>query len=210
MLLPSFSYSQPAVTIMQEDAESLKKDKSFTKLFDNLKQDGSIVVVPTDKANNYVAVTVKKFHSWVLGHLSENAEELDQKMIINIHRKDELYAAKLKPMLAKGGVDFLNEGIASKATPQPPLLVKGHKDREENGDYPTHLVIPATDCMAMFLKIDYLGIKKMLDNNKVNCMTCTIIQALDLKEKLETMRLKKDEVIVMSLDIKNMYPPVQL
>eukprot|EP00957_Ditylum_brightwellii_P172688 13146156-Ditylum_brightwellii.AAC.1 len=59
-----------------------------------------------DKTNNFVTVTVKKFHSWVLGHLSENADELNQKMIINIHRKAELYAAKLKPMLVKGEMDF--------------------------------------------------------------------------------------------------------
>eukprot|EP00957_Ditylum_brightwellii_P162391 12365951-Ditylum_brightwellii.AAC.1 len=82
-------------------------------------QDRSIVVVPIDKTNNYVTVTVEKFHSWVLGHLSENAEELDRKMIIYIHRKAEFYAAKLKPMLAEGEMNFLNEGIASKAIPQP-------------------------------------------------------------------------------------------
>eukprot|EP00957_Ditylum_brightwellii_P032150 2437722-Ditylum_brightwellii.AAC.1 len=72
-------------------------------------------------------------------------------MIINIHRKAELYAAKIKPMLAKGEIDSLNED---------------HKDKEENGDYPTRLVIPATNFMAMFLKINYLGIEKVLDNNK--------------------------------------------
>eukprot|EP00957_Ditylum_brightwellii_P046379 3520720-Ditylum_brightwellii.AAC.1 len=77
-------------------------------LFDTLKQDGNIVVVPTDKINNYVTVTVKKFYSWVLEHLSEN-EELNQKKIIEIHRKAELYATKLKPTLAKSEIAFLNE-----------------------------------------------------------------------------------------------------
>eukprot|EP00957_Ditylum_brightwellii_P014911 1124811-Ditylum_brightwellii.AAC.1 len=80
---------------------SNKKDKSFTRLFDNLKQDGNIAVVPTDRTNNYVTVTVKKSHFWVLAHLSENAEELNLKKIIDIHQKAELYAAKLQPMLAK-------------------------------------------------------------------------------------------------------------
>eukprot|EP00957_Ditylum_brightwellii_P027391 2070473-Ditylum_brightwellii.AAC.1 len=47
-------------------------------------------------------------------------------------------------MLAKGEMAFLNEGISSKAIPQPQLLVKDHKDREENGDYPT--------CLASDLK----------------------------------------------------------
>eukprot|EP00957_Ditylum_brightwellii_P059222 4494978-Ditylum_brightwellii.AAC.1 len=56
-------------------------------------------------------------------------------------------------MLAKGEIAFLNEGIAFKAIPQPRLLVKDHKEREENGDYPTCLVIPATNFKATFSKI---------------------------------------------------------
>eukprot|EP00957_Ditylum_brightwellii_P047893 3637461-Ditylum_brightwellii.AAC.1 len=107
-------------------------------------------------------------------------------------------------------MDFFNEGIVSKATPQPQLLVKDHKDKEENGDYPTHLVIPATHSMATFSKIGYLGIKRVLDDNKINYVTFAIIQASDLKEKLEMLNLRRDEVTLMSLDIKNMYPSVQL
>eukprot|EP00957_Ditylum_brightwellii_P086331 6569242-Ditylum_brightwellii.AAC.1 len=99
---------------------------------------------------------------------------------------------------------FLNEGIASKAIPHPQLLMKDHKDREENGDYPACLVIPATNFIAMFLKIGYLGIKWVVDKNKVNYAKFTIIQqALDLKEKLEALELKRDELMMMSLDIKN-------
>eukprot|EP00957_Ditylum_brightwellii_P117574 8967021-Ditylum_brightwellii.AAC.1 len=105
---------------------------------------------------------------------------------------------------------FLNEGIASKAIPQPQLLIKDHKEREENGDYPTRLMIPATNFTATLLKIGYLGIKRVLDENKVNCATFTIIQASDLKEKLEALELKGDKVTMMSLDIKNMYPSVHL
>eukprot|EP00957_Ditylum_brightwellii_P207134 15351635-Ditylum_brightwellii.AAC.1 len=71
-------------------------------------------------------------------------------MIINIHRKAKLYTAKLKPMLAKGEMDFLNEGIASKAIPQPQLLVKDYKDKEENGDYPMCLVISAMNLRQCF------------------------------------------------------------
>eukprot|EP00957_Ditylum_brightwellii_P115707 8825985-Ditylum_brightwellii.AAC.1 len=88
---------------------SNEKDKSFTRLFDNLGQDGNIVIVPTDKTNNYVTVSIKKCHSWVLAHLDESAVKIDQKKIITIHRKAELYAAKLQPMLAKGEMAFLNE-----------------------------------------------------------------------------------------------------
>eukprot|EP00957_Ditylum_brightwellii_P194240 14793726-Ditylum_brightwellii.AAC.1 len=39
----------------------------------------------------------------------------------------EAFAEKIKPLLAKGKKDYLWEGIASKAIPQPQLLVKDHK-----------------------------------------------------------------------------------
>eukprot|EP00957_Ditylum_brightwellii_P189528 14426894-Ditylum_brightwellii.AAC.1 len=95
-------------------------------------------------------------------------------------------------MLAKGKMDFLNESISSKAIPQPQLHVKDHKDREENRDYPTCLMIPETHFTAFFFKIGCLGIKWVLDENKVNYAMFTIIRALDLKEKLEALELKRD------------------
>eukprot|EP00957_Ditylum_brightwellii_P064804 4917180-Ditylum_brightwellii.AAC.1 len=64
--------------------------------------------------------------------------------------------------------------------------------------------------MATFLKIGYLGIKRVLADNKVNYATSTIIQMLDFKEKLETATLKKGKVTLMSLDIKTIHPLVQL
>eukprot|EP00957_Ditylum_brightwellii_P195169 14870140-Ditylum_brightwellii.AAC.1 len=46
----------------------------------------------------------------------------------------------------------------------------------------------------------------MLDRNKVNYNRFTIVQSSYLKEKLEKLGLAKDNVIMMSLDINNMYP----
>eukprot|EP00957_Ditylum_brightwellii_P129950 9911671-Ditylum_brightwellii.AAC.1 len=88
---------------------------------------------------------------------------------------------------------FLNKGIASKATSQPQLLMEDQKDKKENGNYPTRLAIPAMTFMAKFSKISYIGIKRVLDDNQVNYATLMIIQASDLKKKLETMKLKSEE-----------------
>eukprot|EP00957_Ditylum_brightwellii_P032691 2478032-Ditylum_brightwellii.AAC.1 len=85
-----------------------------------------------------------------------------------MHGQSETFADKIRPLLAKGEKDFLCEGIASKAIPQPQLLVKDHKDLNEDGKYPTRLVIPATIFTMTFLKIGYLGIKKVLNDNGVN------------------------------------------
>eukprot|EP00957_Ditylum_brightwellii_P117498 8961341-Ditylum_brightwellii.AAC.1 len=104
---------------------------------------------------------------------------------------------------------FLREGIASKAIPQPQLLIKDHKEPEANSEYPTHLVIPVTNFTATFSKVGFMAIQKVLDKNNANYNRFTIVQSLDLKEKLEKLGLTKDDVILMSLDINNMYPLVR-
>eukprot|EP00957_Ditylum_brightwellii_P178977 13633821-Ditylum_brightwellii.AAC.1 len=55
-----------------------------------------------------------------------------------------------------------------------------------------------------------MGIKKVLDDHGVDYAKHTIVQSLDLKEKLKKCGLKRDEVTLMSLDIVNMYPSVRV
>eukprot|EP00957_Ditylum_brightwellii_P207644 15353899-Ditylum_brightwellii.AAC.1 len=105
---------------------------------------------------------------------------------------------------------FLREGIASKAIPQPQILINDHKEPEANSKYPTQLVIPAMNFMATFLKVVYMAIQKVLDINKVNCNRFAIVQSSYLKEKLEKLGLTKDNVTMISLDIKNIYPLVRV
>eukprot|EP00957_Ditylum_brightwellii_P106692 8139175-Ditylum_brightwellii.AAC.1 len=59
---------------------------------------------------------------------------------------------------------------------------KDHKEPEEDESFPTRLVIPATNVTATFSKLGYLGIKQILDDNKVDYSRFTIIQVSDLKE----------------------------
>ena len=76
---------------------------------------------------------------------------------------------------------FVRQSLAMRAIPSPKLLIKDHKTINENGEFPTRLVIPATNFTANFSKIGYLGIKRCLDKVKVNYSRNSIIQASDLK-----------------------------
>eukprot|EP00957_Ditylum_brightwellii_P187361 14269936-Ditylum_brightwellii.AAC.1 len=113
-------------------------------------------------------------------------------------------------MLTKNEQDFLKEGIASKAIPQLQLLVKDHKEPNDNGSFTTRLVISATNFTSTFSKLGYLGINRVLDDNKVKYLQFTIIQVSDLKERLEALRVQQSNVTMMSLNIENMYPLVRL
>ena len=72
------------------------------------------------------------------------------------------------------------------------------------------MVIPATKFTATFSKIGYLGIKWMLDKGKLNYSRVSVVQASDLKERLEELKINRDEVKIASFDAINMYPLIKL
>ena len=52
--------------------------------------------------------------------------------------------------------------------PYPKILIKYHKAINKKGGFSTRLVIPETNFTATFSKIEFLGIKRILDKTKVN------------------------------------------
>ena len=117
---------------------------------------------------------------------------------------------KVKLDLSVKEEEFVRQSLATRAIPSPKLLIKDHKAINENGEFPTRLVIPATNFTATFSKIGYLGIKRCMDKGKVNYSQNSIVQASDLKETLEEIGLKKEEVTIASVDAINMYPFIKL
>jgi len=55
----------------------------------------------------------------------------------------------------------------------------------------------------------YLGIKSILDGNGINYNRPTLVQASDLKERLEQLNLRRNDVTVVSIDAVDMYPSIK-
>ena len=187
-----------------------KKAIGFRELFKDLHKEEDQVVVPTDKTNNYTVMSTQKYIKWVLKHLADAAEQVPRTEVVKIHKEAVKFADSIRDFISTDEFNFIQESLTSKAIPQPQLLVKDHKPVDDSGDFPTHLVIPATNFTMAFSKLGYLGIKKVLDEHNVNYNKHTIIQASDLKEKLEKFNLNKKNVRIISLDIENMYPSIRV
>eukprot|EP00957_Ditylum_brightwellii_P108838 8302520-Ditylum_brightwellii.AAC.1 len=112
---------------------------------------------------------------------------------MGLHKDAENFPKHINFLLPEKEKEFIEEALFLKAIPQPQLLVKGHKDPDINGNFPTRLVIPATNFTAAFLKLGYMGIKKVLNDHGVNYAKHTIVQSLNLKEKLEKCGLKRNK-----------------
>ena len=104
----------------------------------------------------------------------------------------------------------MRQSLATKAIPSPKLLINYHETINEKGESPTRLVIPAMKFTARFSKISYLGIKMLLDKGKVKYSRVSIVQASDLKGRLEKFKIKRGEVKIASVDAINMYPSIKL
>ena len=72
------------------------------------------------------------------------------------------------------------------------------------------MVIFATNFTAKFSNIGYFGIKIIFYKEKVNYSLVSIVQAYELKERLERLKIKRDEVKIASVDEINMYASIKL
>ena len=96
----------------------------------------------------------------------------------------------------------------SKAIPTPKLLIKDHKEKKDNGEFPTRLIIPATNFTTGFPRLGYTGIRKIFDQAKIDYKKKTIIQASDLKEIRESLGINTETSTIVSLDAIDMYPSI--
>ena len=83
--------------------------------------------------------------------------------------------------MSKNEVGHINESLKTKAIPTPKLLIKDHQKLTSMGEFPTRLVIPATNLSATFAKVGYLGLKNILKKNEINYTKLTIVQASQVK-----------------------------
>ena len=79
---------------------------------------------------------------------------------------------------------------------------------DNNGTFLTRLIIPATNFTTAFSRIGYIGVQELFRKENINYTHKTIIQASDLKEKVEKLELNANDMTIVSLDVVSMYPSI--
>jgi hypothetical protein len=188
----------------KEQHESKEIRDMMTKL-----SSSSLVAVPTNKTNSYVTMETKRYIFEVRQHLTEKAIELERCKLTEIMEQGRNLLSQVEELLSKGDIAFLTEKLRSKGVPIPKILVKDHKKTDSDGNYPTGFVCPAANFTAGFPKLGYKGIEKIFMDNKVIFGTRNIIQASDLKSKLESLHLTSNNATIASIDAEAMYPSIK-
>ena len=70
--------------------------------------------------------------------------------------------------------------------------------------YPTRLLCPASNFNTCFLKLGYLEIKRIFDSNKINYIKRNIVQASNLKVKVDQLMIKEGYTTIIKYDAKEM------
>ena len=198
-------------------AESLanKKTRNESKLSleikDLLKQlkEHDLVVIPTDKTNSFTIMSTGEYSKEINKHLAKSAVRIDRSRLTEIVDNCFSFVQELDPFISTNERNFLKEKIQSKAIPYPKILVKDHKKAGPDGNYPTRLVVPATNFTAGFPKIGYLGIKNLFKEYNIEYGQRNIVQASDLKEKLEQLPFDFSNSTIVSVDAEAMYPSIK-
>ena len=195
--------------IVKEKGKSGEDEMSkFIKgILNNLNEQNK-VLVPTDKTNSYVIMSLNQYRSEMTETLNEVANVIEVHEVKCIKNQAIEILEKLQYKLSKNEFDAVKHQIDLCVVPTPRLLVKDHKKTKPNGSYPGRLVVPAQSFNSGFSKLDYTAIKDCFDRCNIVIDRFAIVQASSLKEKLEMMNVNKNVNSIASIDIVNFYPSV--
>ena len=125
------------------------------------------VVIPIDKTNKFLTVNVDNYINWMHNHITKCGVETQRSKLIEIYKKLLTLLEKMQRLIDKNEYLFILEKLLTQGIPTPLLLIKNHKRKDNKGNFPTRIVVPATNFMAGFAKLGYLGIKKIFKESKI-------------------------------------------
>jgi hypothetical protein len=109
------------------------------------------LIIPTDKTNSFTTMEVNEYkQKVVIRHLLKDGKVIPRERLTEAHEQSIKLMESIDHPCSKNETDFIQESLKFKAIPSPKLLVKGRKKKDKWGQYPTRLVIPATNFTSAF------------------------------------------------------------
>ena len=115
----------------------------------------NLSIVATDKTGSFLAMETKLYFEKVQTHLVKVGKEIKREKLVEIEQEALTLLESITTHLDKGEVAFLTETINSKAIPTPKIRIKDHKKVDSSGEFPSRLLVPATNFTQAFPKIGY-------------------------------------------------------
>ncbi len=184
-------------------------ERRINDVFNRLKRRPDLVVARTDKTNSIHIMETSKYIEKVEAHLKKDAAPSNIKKLEQILKDANAFLEQQEDLLSINEYNYIKSTISKKSVPTVQALIKDHKKKDENGDYPSRLVVPAKNLTAGFPHVGQHGLRNILDKNMVDYERKTIKQASDLKQDLEKLNIKRSNSTIVTVDIEAMYPSIQ-
>jgi len=170
------------------------------------------VAIPTNETNSSRTASKSNHCKWAEDHLTKNAEEVSREKLAEVKEQaSQLLHGKAEPrVLSNKEESFVKQTIESNAMSSPKQLFKDHQNPDTEGNFPAGLTVPATNFASAFPKTGHLLIKRIPDDNEVDNMSKTMIQASDLKENLECQGIACNGSTTVSADAADFCPSARL
>ena len=166
-------------------------------------------MVPTDKTNSFKVISKADYVRLMQEHLQQHGKKISHSHLSSAYEHVTKFVERIKPVLSFNEEGYIIQKLNSKEVPTPKLLIKDHKAKKPNGDYRTRLINPANNFISGLPKLGYKAIKQIFDDNNIDYMPYTIIQALDLKVAAEKLNINPANTTIVSVDAKNYYPSIR-
>ena len=115
------------------------------------------------KIDPTMLIIIEDYMHWVSDHLLKVADLAIRLKAVALFEDANKLLDKVKMELSVEEENFVKQSLATRVIPSLKILIKDHNTINKKGEFPTRLVIPATNFTATYSKIGYLGIKRCLD-----------------------------------------------
>jgi hypothetical protein len=180
-----------------------RQDRTLADCLHWLSEDPDWSVVQSDKAGQWIPILVNDYIADMEIHLRRYCNKIPRRSHLDRVNKDTMSLIdEIDHLCSDGEEQFLRSWAKTKKIPSVRLSIKDHKPVGSNGRHPTRLIVSAhnfTQCLSK-------SIEKTFRKSGVNFERHTLKNSLVLKRKFEDLDFDRDNVTIVSLDIKDMYP----
>ena len=111
----------------------------------------------------------------------KESEGIDRDKVRYVSDKARLLDGEVFFHVPKNKTVQNNDTLKRKSITTPKLVIKYHKNKNSNDEFPTRLVIQSRDSTAKFSKVVCLGMKELLNNHMISYLKYTIKHASQVK-----------------------------
>jgi hypothetical protein len=139
-------------------------------------------------------------------HLDRYCSEVNRSRLDEIYKDTTALIDEIDNLCSDGESAFLQSWLKTRKIPSLRLSIKDHQPPQTNGRYKTRLIVSAHNFTQCLSKLASKSIESTFRRAAINFERYTLKNSLALKRNFEVKDFHRDDVTIVSLDIKDMYP----